>query len=91
MNESTIFIIDNDPGVCRAMHGVGQLLGKPVAAYTSAIEFLDSYDHLRPGCLVVEIRMHGMSGLELQRELIKREITLPVHHDQQPLGCASRR
>ncbi len=60
------------------MHGVGQMLNMPVAAYTSATGFLTEYEPSRPGCLVSEIRMPGISGLELQQELIERELSVPV-------------
>ena len=78
MNESKIYIVDDDPGVCRAMHGVGQMLNIPVASFSSAAQFLARYEPTQPGCLVLEIRMPGMSGLELQRELIAQQIPLPV-------------
>ena len=49
-----------------------------VTACCSAQEFLDVYEPGRPGCLLLDVRMPGMSGLELQRELAERSIDLPV-------------
>lgn len=78
MNESTIFVVDDDPNVCRAMHGVGQMLNMPVSSYASAGEFLANYSPSQPGCLVLEVRLPGMTGLELQQTLIDRQISMPV-------------
>lgn len=59
-----------------------------IRAFASADEFLDAFDPNRPGCLLVDVRMPGMTGLELQRELAARSIDLPViiitgHSDRQ--------
>ena len=49
-----------------------------VATFDSAELFLESYDPLQAGCLVLDMRLPGMSGLELQQELIQRNATLPI-------------
>lgn len=77
-NEATIFVVDDDPAVCRALVSAGQLLGHPVRAFGNAQEFLDAYDPSQPGCLVLDIRMPGLSGLELQQKLRDEGISLPV-------------
>jgi FixJ family two-component response regulator len=66
--EPTIFVVDDDAAVGRALQSAGRLLGHPVRAFDSAIAFLDAYSG-EPGCLVLDIRMPGMTGLELQRKL----------------------
>ncbi len=55
---------------------VGQ--GWDVAAYTGAKEFLTSDMPSRPGCLILDVRMPGISGLELQDEMNRREYPLPI-------------
>ncbi|MCA9142752.1 MAG: response regulator transcription factor [Planctomycetaceae bacterium] len=75
---ATIFVVDDDPGVSRAMNSVGQLLDLPVASFLSANEFLASYDSSQPGCLVLDIKMPGMTGLELQQRLIDDGMPLPI-------------
>jgi two-component system response regulator FixJ len=76
--EPTVFVVDNDEAVRDSMQALAESVGYPVAGFASAQEFLDAYDPARPGCLVLDIRMRGMSGLELQDELLRRAITLPV-------------
>lgn len=67
--EPTIFVVDDDEAVRRALTTAGALLGHPVRGFASAAEFLAEFDPARPGCLVLDIRMPGMTGLELQRKL----------------------
>ena len=75
--EPTIFVVDDDAAVGRALQSAGKLLGRPVRAFASAAEFLAAYAD-DPGCLVLDIRMPGMTGLELQRKLADDGITIPV-------------
>ncbi len=56
----------------------GALLGHPVRAFASAAEFLAAYNSAAPGCLVLDIKMPGMTGLELQRKLADDGVRLPV-------------
>lgn len=76
--EPTVFVVDDDADVLEAiaflLHGVGL----EVETYASAKEFLEVYDPLRPGCLVLDVRMPGMSGLELQERLEALGSTLPI-------------
>ena len=74
----TIFVVDDDEAVGRALASAGRLLGRPVRAFTSAASFLAAYEPDQPGCLVLDIRMPGMTGLELQRKLADDGVTLPV-------------
>jgi FixJ family two-component response regulator len=75
--EPTIFVVDDDAAVGRALASAGKVLGHPVRAFASAQEFLDSYDN-EPGCLVLDIRMPGMTGLELQRKLADDGVNIPI-------------
>jgi RNA polymerase sigma factor (sigma-70 family) len=76
--QPTILVVDDDPGVSRAMKSVGQLLDLPVQSFSSAREFLSNYHASQPGCLILDIKMPGMSGLELQQELVERGIQIPI-------------
>jgi FixJ family two-component response regulator len=76
--EQTIFVVDDDAAVGRAIQSAGKLLGHPVRTFASAQEFLAAYSSEQPGCLVLDIRMPGMTGLELQRELLDKSILIPI-------------
>jgi two-component system response regulator FixJ len=80
MSESkpTVFIVDDDSAVLKALRLLVKSLRMNVETYLSAQEFLDSYDPARPGCLVLDVRMPGISGLELQEKLRQRNISIPV-------------
>ena len=71
-------VVDDDPTVRRALTVFLTMDEWPVAAYPSAQTFLAEDDLSVPGCLVLDIRMPGMSGIELHREMIRRGIDLPV-------------
>ncbi len=75
--EPTIFVVDDDAAVGRAIESAGRLLGRPVRAFPSAAAFLAAYAD-DPGCLVLDIRMPGMTGLELQRKLVDDGKAIPV-------------
>ena len=75
---STVFIVDDDHAVRDSLRWLVESINLDVETYGSAKSFLDACDPNRPGCLVLDVRMPGMSGLELQDNLIGRGITLPV-------------
>ena len=77
-DEQTIFVVDDDEAVGRALASAGKLLGHPVRAFTSAMAFLEAYQRDEPGCLVLDIKMPGMTGLELQRALADANLNIPV-------------
>jgi len=66
---TTVHIVDDDEAVRSALRLLIRSIGLQAQAHPSAQEFLDSYDTRTPGCLVLDVRMPGMSGLELKREL----------------------
>ncbi len=76
--EPTVFVIDDDKAVRHFLRGLIASVNLRVEAFTSAQEFLAAYRSSSPGCLLLDIRMPGMSGLELQQELSVRGIDLPV-------------
>jgi FixJ family two-component response regulator len=67
--EPTVFLVDGDPAVRQSLAALARSLQKPFEMYGSAAEFLDAFDSSRPGCLVTEVRLPGMSGLELLEKL----------------------
>ncbi len=74
----TVCVVDDDEAVRGSLKMLLKTLGLPTQSYGSAQEFLAAFDPQRPGCLVLDIRMPGMSGLELQQELNTRGALLPV-------------
>lgn len=76
--QSTVFVVDDDEGVCRALRRLIESLGLTVETFTSAADFLQQGDPSRPGCLVLDVRMPGPSGLELQAELARRNVRIPI-------------
>ncbi len=76
--EATIFAVDDDAAITSTILQLGKLIGLRVETYASAQEFLDSFDPSRPGCLVLDVRMPGMSGLGLQRRLLADGINMPI-------------
>jgi two-component system, LuxR family, response regulator FixJ len=77
-DEATIFLVDDDPITLQMMLATVQVVFPRVETFTSAAEFLAAYHPDRPGCLVLDVALQGMSGLELQRKLIHDKISLPV-------------
>jgi FixJ family two-component response regulator len=73
-----VFVIDDDDGVRGSLKLLFKSVNLPVTAYASAQEFLPVYADDQPGCLVVDVRMPGMSGLELQQQLNLRGSMIPV-------------
>ena len=76
--EPTIFIVDDDDGVRASLQVLLKSVGIAATPLASAKEFLASYHPSQPGCLLLDIRMPGMSGLELQTELNVRGVIIPV-------------
>jgi two-component system response regulator FixJ len=73
-----IFVVDDDDLARNAVIALVAAMGIETQAFSSAEEFLAAYDGRRPACLVTDVRMLGMSGLELQEELQRRGETIPV-------------
>ena len=78
VSEPTVFIIDDDPAMTAVQAELIGLLGLKTACFRSASEFLATCQPSGPGCLVLDVHMPGMSGLELQKELTARGIELPT-------------
>ena len=76
--QATVFIVDDDPAIRFAMQALMDSVNIEHEIYASGDEFLESSAEQRPGCLVLDIRMPGLGGLELQEELIRRGSSLPI-------------
>jgi FixJ family two-component response regulator len=77
-DEPTVYLVDDDPGVRRTAKELIESIGLRVQAFGSAREFLEAQRPDAPGCLVLDIRLPGLSGLELQRDLAKTSSPLPI-------------
>jgi FixJ family two-component response regulator len=75
---STVYIVDDDEAVRDSLRWLLEANSYRVRAYASAESFLAEYDEQQPGVLIVDVRRPGMSGLELQEQLIARKSTMPV-------------
>lgn len=77
-SESTIFLVDDEDtfreGLCRLLGAAGI----PVKSYASAEDFLQEYSSHLPGCLVLDLDLPGMNGLELQKKLNERKLRIPI-------------
>lgn len=73
-----VFVVDDDESVRSSLRFLLRTVGLESRAFGSAAEFLSAYDPAQAGCLVLDVRMPGMSGLELQRELTLRGAIIPV-------------
>ena len=80
MNEptATVFVVDDDEAIRNSLRLLLKSVGLESRTLPSAREFLDTYRPSQPGCLVLDVRMPGMSGLELQEQLNLRGATIPV-------------
>ena len=75
---ATVIVVDDDTGVRNSMRILLKSVGLNCTLFASAQEFLGAYQPSQQGCLVLDIRMPGMSGLELQQELNLRGAVIPV-------------
>ncbi len=73
-----VFVVDDDAAVRSSLRLLVKSVGLFAAVFVSAQEFLASYDTRQPGCLILDVRMPGMGGLELQQQLNLRGAVIPV-------------
>jgi two-component system, LuxR family, response regulator FixJ len=74
----TVFVVDDEPAMRDSLQFLIGSVGIAVKCYASAEEFLASYDPRAPGCIVLDVRMPGLSGLELHEKLVEDRFTPPV-------------
>lgn len=74
----TVFIVDDDADVRLSLKMLIESVGLAAETFESAQVYLDSFDPSRPGCLILDVRMKGMSGLTLQEHLSKKPLCPPI-------------
>ena len=74
----TVCVVDDDPSVCKALSRMIKSAGYKVKTYGSAQEFLDDNDNEQPALLVLDVRMPGMNGLDLQNHLAASGHAIPI-------------
>jgi FixJ family two-component response regulator len=77
-DSTTVFVVDDDPSVLKGLSRLLRSAGWHAVTYGSSDEFLRHYDPDVPGCLVLDIAMPGVDGLELQRRLVDAGCPLPI-------------
>ncbi len=75
---STVYVVDDDPGALESLCWMLEQADYRVKAFHSSREFLDAYRSEEPGCLVLDVRMPEMDGLELQQALRERKLRVPI-------------
>jgi FixJ family two-component response regulator len=76
--QPAVFVVDDDDAVRSSLRLLLKSAGLPAVGYASAREFLDAWQPEQAGCLILDVRMPGMSGIELQGELNRRGAIIPV-------------
>lgn len=76
--DATVFVVDDDPAIRKSLRWLIESVGLKVETFELATEFLENYSPESPGCLVLDVRIPGMSGLELQEKLRDRGYDIPV-------------
>ena len=93
--EQTVFIIDDDDTVRDATNLLVKSMGFSTMTFESAVAFLERYDPRLQGCLILDVRMPTMSGLDLQKKLLERHSKLPIifitGHGDVPLAVQAMR
>ena len=74
----TVYLVDDDPDILKAIDRLLQSVGLRVVTFLSPQQFLEDYDRNAPACLVLDLALPGLSGLELQRALQEEANALPI-------------
>ncbi|NLJ27961.1 MAG: response regulator transcription factor [Deltaproteobacteria bacterium] len=75
---SVVYVVDDDPSVLKSLERLLRSEGYDVKTFTSALDFLDFQHPDVPGCLVLDVKMPELGGLELQERLAEKEIAFPI-------------
>lgn len=78
ISNAVVCVVDDDPAIRKSLRWLIESVGLTVEAFESAREFLDAYDPEKPGCIVLDVRMPGMNGLELQEKLRDMHSQIPI-------------
>ena len=77
-DKAIVFVVDDDPSMRRSLESLLRSVGHDVRLFSSAPEFMRAQREDAPGCLVLDVRLPGMSGLAFQQELTKAGVALPI-------------
>ena len=77
-DKAIVFVVDDDPSMRRSLESLLRSVGHDVRLFSSAPEFMQAARNDAPGCLVLDVRLPGMSGLAFQQELTKAGVALPI-------------
>ena len=93
ISESIVYVVDDDPNVRESLACLFEAAGQHCESFASGTEFLQAVDPLCPACVVLDLKMPGMDGLEVQKQLADKNIDLPVimltGHGDVPAAVAS--
>ena len=78
MRDPVVFVVDDNADVRESLTWLLESVGLTVQAFSTAGQFLEEYDPDQPGCLVLDVRMPGQSGLDVQRLLISAGHDVPI-------------
>ena len=76
--QATVFVVDDDQAIRNSLKWLIESVGLTVRTYASADDFIKDYYPGRAGCLLLDVRMPGMSGLELQEQFLEQQIKIPI-------------
>lgn len=74
----TVWVVDDNVGVCQSLRALLESAGYTAETYLTAEDFLRAFDPERPGCLLLDVRLRNGNGLDIQDELRRREVILPI-------------
>ncbi|MBN2445726.1 MAG: response regulator, partial [Phycisphaerae bacterium] len=93
--QGTMYIVEDDATLRASLVRLAREVNLPCVTFGCASEFLEAYDPAAPGCLVLDVRMPGMSGTDLHKRLVADGITIPVimisGHGDIPMASAAIR
>ena len=73
-----VFVVDDDPSIRKSLERLIKSAGLDVVTFATADEFLDRHSHKGPSCLVLDVKMPGLNGLELQEKLLLEKYDMPI-------------
>ncbi|MGC8121051.1 response regulator transcription factor [Marinobacter sp. VGCF2001] len=77
-SDNTVYVVDDDAGMLESTQWLLESVGLNVNAYSDGRQFLEAVEDLKPGCVILDIRMPGLGGLNVQEELQKRSLDVPI-------------
>ena len=75
---STVFVVDDDPAICEGLCNLLESVGMRAEHFSSAEEFMARWQQDQPGCLLLDARLPGMTGVEFQEKLLTSGISIPI-------------